>query len=263
MAASRIIGTNGVATALAVLFCTGASAMVPPCSHTAVSQQSCSCNDATSNTPKPGSIVNGDLTVPNGDTCTLNNVAVTRNVSLGRNSSLNTCGNTSCGTKIMHDLDSNSSANIDLSDTSVGHDLNVQKADTICLRNSSAVFHDVTIQGTTGTVPPGGSGCSALNQNSICDSQVGHDLNLLSNLGAFAIGTTGATACISPGTVDVGHDLHVSHNAAVSINNDDIDHDLNCDNNTPNPTNTQSANALGGKAHGQCASFTTTKDKDN
>jgi hypothetical protein len=195
-----------------------------------------------------GSTVNGNMTIPAGATCTVTDVSITGNVQGQSPSAINT----SC--TVGHDFTSQGGGNIFLVANTFDHDLTVSGANSICMGGLSGtegnvVSHDETIQRTTGSIA-GGSPCAIdgfqPGQNVLCNTTIGHDFGLSSNVGPFKVGdlTGGCTFFL---TID--HDGQINHNGTVTFENNTVEHDLSCNGNT---SVTTSGNTVGHNESGQC-----------
>jgi hypothetical protein len=206
--------------------------------------------------------VNGNVFVPNGETCTLQDLTVTGNVRVGGGSTLNATGAVILGNLEAHNpaaitlqcdsgtppkcssvggnFHSNGGSPGDLffDSAKIGHNLQVEKANSIVAAGGSVVGDNVQIHGTRG-VPPA---ILDKSQSSICNTGIGGNLQLDGNHAPFVIGTVGPGECGSPGSVSVGGNVQVHNNAvsgsspSVRIDNTDIEHNLQCRNNQPPQT---------------------------
>lgn len=255
----------GTAAALGFGLCLASMASAATC-VSGISQGSCSCSTTLSN-----ATVNGDMTVPAGATCTTTKVTVTHDTTVGKGSTLDGKGggnsfghdlhaqnpkviNLSNST-VAHDLQSQGSGDIDLYPmNSIGHDLHIQQANSICTGGQDKVDHDEHVEGTTGFIMAG-SKCDndgfTKGENALCNTKIGHDLQLNNNIGAFGVGSFSAACSVG---LSIGHDAQVNGNGIVTFDNNDIEHDLGCNGNTS--VSTTSGNDVDHNENGQCASFT-------
>jgi hypothetical protein len=189
-----------------------------------------------------------DLIVLAGDTCTI------------------------MGTSVGHDVIVQQGATLNDNGGQIGHDIRADRPSGIALHgleSPGTVGHDVNVNGVSGS-------SSEDQYNEVCDTDIGHDLNITNSTGTaaswfvgdFDAGTiTGEESGCFDGAVQVTHDLSATNNAnSVDIsengtnisanNNGGIGHDLNAINNNPSIVE---GNIVG---HDANCSGTTTKDSD-
>jgi subtilase family serine protease len=165
--------------------------------------------------------IRGNLDVPKGSTCTLNDTVVSGNVSVEGTFS-------GGGVTIGGNLQAQHGGPASLGPDSDGA--------------PSIISGNVQIQNETGA------------SNVICDSQISGNVQIQNDASQSVIGTS--ATCATGNTI--GGNLQVQNNTvagapAAVITGNTVQHDLQCQNNTQPPTG--SGNTVGGKEKGQCAGF--------
>jgi hypothetical protein len=165
--------------------------------------------------------IEGNVTVPDGTSCTLSFVNIKGNVQIGRDATLIVSAYTE--------------------PSEIGGDIEAKDCNSVLLQGNVTVGGNLNINSCNGTAPNGFQGPDVLiHGNFECRSNVGSCLAWL-------------------GTVD--EDVHIQSNqaqAASDVSLVSVKGNLNCEGNSPAPTHSHGPSWVDGRSQGQCAWFSTT-----
>jgi hypothetical protein len=190
------------------------------CGQTAAQGGDMSCPGLIGGGPTVTNI-DGNVTVPDGASCTLSFVHITGNVEVGRNATLIVSAYTE--------------------PVEIGGDIEAKDCNSVLLQGNVTVGGNLNINSCNGTASNGFQGPDVLiHGNFECRSNAGPCLAWL-------------------GTID--EDVHIQSNqaqAASDISLVSVKGNLNCEGNSPAPTHSHGPSWVDGHSQGQCAAFSTT-----
>jgi hypothetical protein len=164
--------------------------------------------------------IDGNVTVPDGTSCTLSFVKITGNVGVGQNATLIVSAYTE--------------------PSEIGGDVEAKGCNSVLLQGNVTVGGNLNIHSCGGTAPNGFQGPDVLiHGNFECRSNAGPCLAWL-------------------GTVD--EDVHIQSNntqVASDVSLVSAGGNLNCEGNWPVPTHSHGPSWVDGRSQGQCAGFST------
>jgi hypothetical protein len=179
-----------------------------------------------------GGSFKGDLTVSNGQVCTIFNGGVIGNVTVKPGGTFNLNGGSATGNITLQ-----GGGNLTLTAAGVGGNVQISGGGTFTIGPGATINGNLAIQ----NIP------KASAHNQICGSSIKGDLQFHNNGTAVDIGATGCAGNAVGGNVQVQNNT-----AAINIFGNTIGSNLQCSSNTPNPAG--GSNSAKTK-QGQCSSF--------
>jgi hypothetical protein len=179
-----------------------------------------------------GGNFNGNLTVANGQVCTIFNGAVKGNVTVNPGGTFNLNDGNATGNIRLQD-----GGNLTLSAASVGGNVQINGGGTFTIGPGATINKNLEIH----NIPPGAA------HNQICGSNIKGNLQFHNNGTAVDIGAMGCAGNV------IGGNLQVQNNtAATNIFGNTVGGNLQCNSNAPKPAG--GSNSAKAK-QGQCSSF--------